>query len=281
MLLSLIVGSAHAGTGNAVLDRLNAQWAAGQPANNLTASGVLVHVFDNMYPGAPGSGSKHPPMQWMPCAADDWCNYVDDRISTSIISKPAGAIFKPSGYKALGGMVMNTGALEDAVLCAWAEDGNTMARRCSPTGNSSSCIPGCYSQAGQPCWCEGGHNECHLERKDSIFDARVKQPSVHHPMEYCPHRPWNMKIALENQVSGHHDYCYNEIVIDAKIFNTSLPKALDAIFYPKGATDDEAARATDVHTNATAFYNKSASELPLLSLDVFAKDTPFECVVCD
>jgi len=99
-------------------------------------------------------------------------------------------------------------------------------------------------------------------------------------MEYCPHRPWDLKIALENQVPGHHEYCYNEVVIDANVYNASLPKSLDAIFYPKAAAADEIARATEAHTKVTAFYGLSASALPLLSLDVYAKETPFECVVC-
>ena len=72
----------------------------------------------------------------------------------------------------------------------------------------------------------------------------------------------------------------NEIVIDANVYNASLPKALDAIFYPKAAAADEIARATQAHTKVTAFYGLSASALPLLSLDVYAKETPFECVVC-
>jgi len=281
LLLACIAGCAAAG--NAILDRLNNQYVAGKPSDNMTESGLLIHMFDNLEPHKPSSAD---PMgtPWLPCRDDplDWCQPYSDRISSSIISKDQGGLFKPTvvGGTDKGGMIMSTSVLQDGFFCAWAEDGNTMARKCTPPGESSSCIPGCYSQAGLPCWCEDGHNDCQLQQPVEESGIFYREPTLAPTPNqwYCPHTPADLKLALAAQAPAHDGY--NEIVVSAKAYTAALPRSIEAFVYRKKYCLNEClASITAAHTAVLAAYKLTPSQLPLLMLDLEA-DPALTCVKC-
>jgi hypothetical protein len=75
------------GTGQGIVDQLNAQWLAGRPADNLADAGVLMRVFDKRSekdrPSWYGGGSEREDKPWLP----DPKSTVGDHFATSIVNQ--------------------------------------------------------------------------------------------------------------------------------------------------------------------------------------------------
>ena len=75
------------GTGQGIVDQLNAQWLAGRPADSLADAGVLMRVFDKRSdkdrPSWYGGGSERVDKPWLP----DPKSKVGDHFSTSIVNQ--------------------------------------------------------------------------------------------------------------------------------------------------------------------------------------------------
>ena len=85
----------------------------------------------------------------MPCPEDEPCGQWGDRVSASLISAAYPHTFAPSA----SGFIANPSVAQ--LLCAWAVDGGTDVRTCSPRGAHDGCVPGCSSTGvnGEPSWC--------------------------------------------------------------------------------------------------------------------------------
>ena len=61
-----------------------------------------------------------------------------------------------------------------------------------------------------------------------------------------------------------HDGGYNEIIIDAKAWEASLPETIAAVFYPAFAHDDQKQHARDIHAAFLRRYRLTSDEVPLV-----------------
>jgi len=243
---------------NPILDRLNRQYAMSKPSNNWTEAGVLAHVIDWAPEDKP----------WLPCAADgsqSWCTNWSDRISSSMVSPTRctsnqDCLYAGGGVRPpFGGLIYSTSALYDAVLCSWALDGDTSDRLCDPPGNSTSCIPGCYglsssTDKGKPIWC-------------------TTPPSTN----WCPYEPWRVAEMMQMWELQRD---FNEVVVDAASFRARIPDAIEMFFFPVECSDECKEKVgSDVKTTRLAL-NLTAAQLPLVSVNLTNKVTPFACVSC-
>ena len=258
LTVALLVQGLVITAANPIVDRLNRQYALSKPSNNWTDAGVLAHVLDWVPPQKP----------WLPCSSDGsqpWCTNWSDWISTSMIS-PAKCtsnkcLYGGGGTRSpYGGLIYSTDALHDAVLCAWAGDGDTSDRLCSPPGNSSSCIPGCYGlksspDKGKPIWC-----------------------STPPTTNFCPHRPSQLSAMMKMWISVGGPF--NEVVIDAAIFRARVPQAIEMFFIPVECSDECKAKVQSYVSTTRSALSMSAAQLPLVSLDLSNQTAPFTCVSC-
>jgi len=253
-----------------LVDQLNHRYREGRPSSNLVEAGVLVHLFD-------GGDDYNKP--WLPCTDNEWCRRFPDRVSLSLINQRVPFLYT---YKEAG-MIIAPFATE--VLCSFATDGLSMAHSCTPPGPSDdgSCIPGCHGEgkpggdsnlgeAGRPDWCNP---------QDEFWgDSAVEWQWDTH---FCAWKPEDMQMMLaENELrkdvklthcdQKKHDGCrYNEIVVDADKWVSSLPKNIMAFFAPVGSGSEQ--RARRAHTQFLAAY--PSSKAPLLRLNLSDAAAPF------
>ena len=207
-----------------------------------------------------------------------------DRIRIPIFSLGAGLVFRPEAVR---------------LLCAYIDDGGTQHANCGgserPTrarqlvdghrvDDDTKCVPGCthskgYCDRHEPTtngWCYCGRDWCNgrpqpwrptdLDTMLDLFQAKG--------------RPY---VTGGGQSSG-----YNELIIDGRQWEQSMPAAVEAVFYVKAAhalTSEVAAEmararsfARQVHRDFTSAYSLSATEVPLLELREGDWNQPFHVV---
>ena len=206
---------------------MNERYATGHPSNDLTKVGVVVHTFDSLadYNDA-----------WTTCSLGQWCYRYSDRFSTSVVNRHlpsyyiGGINVRSTMADAMGGFVLNPSVLSpgsDSIFCAYASDAGTMGMTC--IGRSSgSCIPGCRSNLR----CQPGNSH------------------------YCWWPPDELELMMaaherrghtDDTGCGQIDCNYNEVVVNATVWQASMPDLIEAIFFPAGSTRGEA-RARAVHS---------------------------------
>lgn len=259
--------------------QINHRFRYGHPSVHLSEVGVMIHQL-NVY------GYQETSVPWR--VLDGRGTYARDRISTSIIyhdmheradrvhipifSLGAGLIFRPEASR---------------LLCSYIDDGGTQHANCAsserPTRerrlvnrlqrSEPSCIPGCTHAAGfcdrdaptnEGGWCYCGRDWCNgrpqpwgpndLDRMLDLFQTKG--------------RPY--------KVGGGQSSGYNELILDGRHWERSMPAAVEAVFYVRAAhtlTKEVAAEvaaaksfASKVHRDFLAYYQLSPSEFPLLEL---------------
>ena len=72
---------------------------------------------------------------------------------------------------------------------------------------------------------------------------------------------------------------YNEVIIDAARFKSSLPRAIEAFFVLsdkiRNQQDTNGVNVREAHAAYLAEYKRTADEVPLLTLDRWNWDAPF------
>jgi len=185
--------------------RVNSRFTGGRPSKSLAETGVLVHQWDSTWWTTTGAAAR-------PCASMDRC----DRASASIISSRAPFLFSDKRM----GLIIQPESVR--VLCAYAGDGGTARRKCSPT--SMTCIPGCWAagtDAG-PAWCAG--SSCGGPWKGTQLDSmlRVHEARGGRAAGFC----W-IKQKFEPQHAG----CkYNEVILEKASWVRNLPTTIEAFF---------------------------------------------------
>jgi len=248
---------------------LNSRFAAGKPNNNLSLAGVLLHQFDH-WDGGDDQLDEH----WLPCPAHCygakqqpcWCAQYGDRWSASIINAktprgPDGSIVLYSNNT--GGLVLSTS--HNSILCSYPRDGGTSARICNPTGNSSKCVPGCFTEAtnGHACWC------------DEVAPATGCPEPSH--SNVCAWKPSGLANMMQAQIRVAQPL-YNEVVVDAITYAANVPTTLEAIFFL--ASDECHAPESSCEAFARKVYSTfmqkfPTSSMPLLKLNLSAPLSPF------
>jgi len=223
--------------------RLNIRFAQGSATNNLATAGVLVHNFDQPHSRIDA---------WnIACMGSPWCSSSSDRWSASLINPSVPWLYsnKGAGF-VLSADVVNRGGL---VSCAWSEDGGTKRITCDTPSHSASCIPGCATDTHQ--WCEerradallSGVHDCPW-RPDQLgamiaqHEWRLRQPP------WPPPRPW---------------IPHNEVILDSRAWNRSLPSLVEAIFFNDNRSATFAAR---VRARFLAAFRLDPADVPLTRL---------------
>lgn len=282
--------------------RINARFWAGEPSNNASRAGVLLHTFDG--------GDTGRLDVWNPCPAGTWCHPVSDRISASLINSHLRSFFwagnEDSGIAdAMGGFVIDAEALQpqaSSLLCAWSSDAGSMNSICHPLGvrndPAASCVPGC---SGTPCresasafdYCWWPPHQ--LQEMVSRHQARPKSHG-----QGCGQHDCNCassdrgggggKGGFQRRLTQRVTACLkacpccvvadNELIFDAARWSDRLPDAVAAIFFPAtSAIGEERARA--VRSAFAAAFDLPTGLPPLVRYSMDSADRrngPFEMV---
>jgi hypothetical protein len=191
---------------------------------------------------------------WKPCPREtsQQCYKKSDRFSTFLLSADVHDKENeiPVYSKVQGGMIVNLDT--SAMLCGWPNDGATESRLCDPIGNTSICVPGCYSSGtnGSPIWCED--------------DA---QPG------YCPWRPSSF-ATLKDQIKARTSD-YSELIFSAQSWVDNLPHTIEAFVIPSMDDQDEMYKVTKQWTDFRNEYGLSETQVPLVFLNRSNFVTPF------
>ena len=217
---------------------LNARFDAGQPSNDLSAAGVLLHTFDALDEGRDDV--------WNPCPNDAWCGPYNDRWSVSLVNRRSPHFFRGSGKEPgnqpNGGFVINSAVIGmHAVSCAWAIDGGTLGALCDPKGMSPSCTPGCRNgygclslpYEGDYCWWPITQLRAMMEQQARLAPLRAN-----------------------NDTCNEEDCLYNELIVDAAAWADKVPWLIAAVHFPKGSVRGE--------ERARAVYRALLNAFPLL-----------------
>jgi hypothetical protein len=222
---------------------LNEQFRNARVSNHLSSAGILVHVFDGI------SDAMRP---WLPCK-DIPCAKYADRFATSLLypghqdvyAGGAGGWQKGGG----GGFVISTDHV--SLNCAYYADGGSQGKLCGQ-GAGPECVPGCGR------WCD---------------------PAKEWRNWGCAWQPQYLRQMIIQQEAVHPDGGYNEVIVNADSWVTSLPNTILAVFVCV-ASDGTAERgkidnARRVHQQFLADYRMSQQDFPLLLMDEGNSEYPF------
>jgi len=229
-----------------VVERLRLRFVAGTFESRLDLAGLLVHNFDSL--------DKSPNRKiWETCGEREWCRGISDRVSASLVSAILPYPFTEFG----SGVILSPSKVR--VLCAYPGDGGTVHLKCEPPGLSDTCTPGCFDKHGSPWYCK---------------DDGSWQPGMDHFR--CPWRPQDLRQMLRQQADdistgrrrketscGQASGCaYNEVIL-----SPFTPDAVEAVFYPVGATADAQEKARRVREELVSVVEMPP---PLLEFDLKA-----------
>lgn len=216
-------------TGPLRVAALNRRFREGVASSNLTRAGLLVHQFDAE------EDESHP---WRGCpkprtdtrGVGNQCPQFGGRFSSSVVNA------RMRGRSGKGGIRLfsaRSGVVfnprEARLNCAYA--GDSGSRKWPATGCSDVL---CASASDG--WCGG-----------------------------LAHKPEQLELVIRSTQGG----AYNEVMVDTARLETALPRAIDAIFYVRGAPGAERKHAAWAHARFLESYSGlTALEWPLLRLDL-------------
>ena len=253
-------------THSSTVDAINRRFRDGQPSNNLSLVGVIIHQLD---------GTEDAQERWRPCFAASGQpesqtkqrmtlfskRCVNDRISASIVNSKMLRIYDPSGP----GIVIAPSAAR--VLCSYPGDGLSRGKTCTRPGTTDGCVPGCWvnTAAYKSRWCSRDNF------RDAAIATRVRS---RRDASSCAWRATQTREMLESMLGANSDAAasasWNELIIDPNFYMMQLPRAVEAIFYPIGNVRAEV-RARSLHARFVSRFstaqNATWSAPPLLSLD--------------
>jgi hypothetical protein len=243
-----------------VVSKLNVRYSNGSATDELRYSGVLIHQWDDL---------EDINARWQPCSIpENTCQFkdpYDDRVSCSVINaklprRADGSI--PLFSYSRGGVLINPEEALSNMTCSWPGDGGSMTRTNHGCGcqNDSSLIPNTTHTKcveAQPCdnWCDpvgpGPFIKCH--------QCAWKESQL------------GQMLTLQSQASSQ----YNEVLVTASNWRAGLPHTIDAFFFPSNCGAPCRDEVTATHAQFLQKFAKTAAEVPLLSLDITSKLTPF------
>ena len=123
----------------ALLHHLNDRYAAGRPSNDVATAGVFVRAFDRM---TRTMDDAQPP--WQPDMSTYDGRRLSDRWSGSIVNQRLPYVFMGthgrSPFRAAAGMIISSSVANEALLCSYPFDGDTMGVSARRACMSPSCI---------------------------------------------------------------------------------------------------------------------------------------------
>jgi len=217
---------------------LNALFRAGEPSNNLAKAGVLVRQFD----GQSDLSSGRP---WLPCPSEAWCHEHEQFWPSSIINSGVRHLYYPDK----AGFVLAPELV--TVMCA-----------CQADCNSNSQAKGRRGCSARPC-CDYDDVKC--------APKNIYHEDFFHFVDHdCSYPPDELYEALAAQ-QRREDHKHNEIVLDNLKTAEQMPDAVMAFFF---MSEESRTEATTMHRNFLQMYGVSATQCPLLRLDLSGTD-PF------
>ena len=235
--------------------------------------GVLLHQFveyDNAL--APWQLSAHHPT-------------FSDRISTTLINSAMRCRLNstiPTYSNVLAGLVLSPALIKSSLQCAYSRDGGTEMRVCNRQPLPAQlrqakalprCVPGCYSHTGKPIWCSK------IRDRECAWPADMLLTALTEQRKAC---------RTHSRDPGKN---YNELVLAPHAFNSTLPKAIEAVFFIRQngsacLSTNPWVRAGDrcekyarlVHARILRRFRIRPEKLPLLRLDLRSWSKPFRTV---
>ena len=259
---------------SAVASRLNARFRVGRPSNDVEAAGVLYRGFDALS-FAWSSGwrrqkrSKVTPPGPAPWLTDPYFRKeVADRFSASVMNARLPYFFPSAGF------VIAPAIFREAAMCAFPEDVSSVNRTCDPPGRSKSCVPGCVAP-GDPAWtwCQPSAPYRGAARGNPQSCA-WRADQLEHVMRLHESRKDAASFRACSCCSWPKCPLYNEVLLDASIWEARLPATIEAICFPAGSRQAEA-DARQVHALFSAQFPQVGSSVPLLRLDANNLEQPF------
>jgi len=264
-------------------EAINERYHLGRPNDYIERTGVLIHQFDESgfenHQARPGGLNDDKP--WMPCREGIWCHKFADRFSVSLVSETAPYLF----HEVNGGLIISPSIADRSLLCSWASDGRGFRaqRSCIPEGvgfnfrdpnqsfeHRDGCIPGCVNLAPTS-------TDRLIEDHDTVRSG-LPAPTwceEDEPDHWCPWRPESLRSMLEQQIrSEPNDDCmqgngcrYNELVLNATIWEAMLPATVEAFFYLSDSGKLPTTSAQFAHAMYLRDYGLDATTVPLLEFD--------------
>lgn len=174
-------------------------------------------------------------------AGSSRADMMSDRMSVSLV-------FMEKGTNAFGGGGVVLNPDYNSVLCFYGGDGGTRGKLCHPPGLSATCVPGCHERATDK-WC----------------DASRASGS------WCDGLPWHPDdLSRGVELDSVRD-SYNEVVLDAKVWNDNLPHSIEALLAAPNDPHAEALHRKFLHT-----YRLTAEDVPLVIFNKERHDCPFQ-----
>ena len=249
--------------------RINEAFLTGVSGSSLLGGGVILHQFDAMDDENP----NHEPWNLGIARSN-----TGDRISAALVNAqmqpdPSGNI--PIYSFSLAGIVLNPE--HNNLLCSYSWDVGSMDRQCWPRGVSEKCIPGCSrGNNDHDVWCEVGSDlwqrqnpPCAWRPQDvgSMLEARdIVRSRLMRP----PKKMWK---------DGKY---YNELIFETAAFIHGLPDSIMAVFYLDDNCGDSFSgpKCKDygraAHRSIASHFGLDAARLPLLKLNLWKWEKPFE-----
>lgn len=236
-----------------LVKKLNDRFHAGEPSNDLTTAGLLIHQFDSRDDANPDGQPWAPTTNAISAAIiNGRLQPEQDRGNVPLYSYSlAGLILTPEYNQVRCSYAYDTGSIQ------W--NGACNSYRCADTESVD-----IHAQRG----C--AFNPTGLQR---MMEAQLEL------------RRRGMKPQFK--VWDDHKF-YNEVIIEDRVFAQNLPKSITAVFYLPTACDDIydgpkcEAYARGAHRNMLRHFKLTEAQLPLVKFDYFDWDQPFEVMAnCD
>ena len=251
-----------AATALEVAQTLNARFLNGGPNGNggqtsLAQAGVLISQYDEL------ANDGRP---WEHTSKSRYAAFKDRESAMLMYAgMPTTPGWMPGAMPMYsergGGFVLRPSVFETTgLLCSYHYDANTFGRKCDPLGLSERCVPGCSTDPPGKCdWCE----DCPNWGQCAFRPSQLNEMLTYHAASKPLGDKW--------QNRG-----YNELVLDAAVWNTQIPRAFEAFFYMK--TGGDRAGAEEVHRlfrDDFGYPFDPNSHAPLLTLDPLNWAAPF------
>ena len=181
---------------------------------------------------------------------DLWSVGSWDRLATSIVSARLPHMYSTSAE----GTILSPSALQGAVLCAYPRDGNSMSQLCE----------------------EGTRRAApHLHRPDDLKGMLAEHESKFVSDESDLSCLW---VEGGEDPKDRSQCRYNEVVLSADQYHSSLPSVVEAFFYPVNGPvhrrEGNPIRAKRAHAAFVSYFaavagvGKDGHSVPLLAFDV-------------
>eukprot|EP00747_Dinoflagellata_sp_TGD_P147564 gnl/TRDRNA2_/TRDRNA2_176831_c0_seq16.p1 gnl/TRDRNA2_/TRDRNA2_176831_c0~~gnl/TRDRNA2_/TRDRNA2_176831_c0_seq16.p1 ORF type:complete len:358 (-),score=29.44 gnl/TRDRNA2_/TRDRNA2_176831_c0_seq16:94-1167(-) len=213
---------------SAIVQRINARFAAGTPNDDVNAAGVFVHAFDlqneRTYARFPEA---------------TWTHSIDEQhriLSASVINSRVPYLFignawyKKSTKLGSAGFVIAPRAVAASLRCSYASDGETKHW-------NKNTVPGCIGidRIGRVRKACEGVEPWTSNTTCSWPASRLKNMMLQHEQKLRKQcgQPWTCRCQPRN---GVYPTCtsYNEVVLDPEKLAAHMPDAIEAIYFLTG-----------------------------------------------